>query len=124
MSTGYKVDQQDGLYFLTFQVVEWIDVFTRRIYVDSVLESLSYCRKVKGLKLWAYVIMSNHVHVIISAENENLSDVIRDFRRYTTSTILKAMPTKGRSFFGSSGKSLSGSSHCLAEIVRSSGDGK
>jgi len=61
------------------------------MYVDIVIESLTHCRKNKGLKLWAYVIMTNHVHVIMSAENGNLSDVIRDFKRFTATTIMKQL---------------------------------
>ncbi len=91
MPTGYNIDRQDGLYYLTLQVVEWVDVFTRKMYVDIVLESLTFCRKEKGLKLYAYVVMSNHMHVIVSSDSNNLSDVIRDFKRYTATTILKAI---------------------------------
>jgi len=35
--------------------------------------------------------MSNHVHMIVNAEHNNLSDVVRDFKRYTATTILKAI---------------------------------
>ena len=70
MPTGYQIDNQAGSYFLTLQVVEWIDIFTRKMYVDIVLKSLAYCRKEKGLKLYAYVVMSNHIHMIVSAERK------------------------------------------------------
>jgi hypothetical protein len=33
MSTGYQINDQEGLYYLTFQIVDWIDVFTRQIYL-------------------------------------------------------------------------------------------
>jgi len=91
MSTGYQIDNQTALYFLTFTVVEWVDIFTRKLYVDILLESFTYCRENKGLQLYAYVVMSNHVHVIVKAENNNLSDVVRDFKRYTATKILKAV---------------------------------
>lgn len=91
MPTGYRIDDQSGLYFLTFQVVEWIDVFSRKMYVDIVLDSLTFCREKKGLKLWAYVIMTNHVHVIVSHPAGALSDVIRDFKRFTATQILKTI---------------------------------
>ena len=97
MPTGYQIDRQDGLYFLTFQVVDWVDIFTRKIYCDIALESFSYCRANKALKLWAYVIMSNHVHCIVSSENGRLSDVIRDFKRHTANQVLKAIPTSTES---------------------------
>ena len=91
MSTGHQIDNQGGLYFLTLQVIEWVDVFTRKMYVDIILESLTFCRREKGLKLFAYVVMSNHLHIIVSAENQNLSDVIRDFKRFTAIKILTAI---------------------------------
>ena len=34
MSTGYQINDQEGMYYLTFQVVDWIDVFTRHVYRD------------------------------------------------------------------------------------------
>lgn len=58
MSTGYQIKDQDGLYYLTFQVVDWIDVFTRQIYRDIIIDSLRYCINNKSLQVFGYVIMS------------------------------------------------------------------
>ena len=91
MPTGYQITDQQGFYFLTFQVIDWVDIFTRQVYRDIIIDSLKYCRKAKGLRVWAYVIMSNHVHTILSCEGGNLSDVIRDFKRHTATTILKTI---------------------------------
>ncbi len=74
---------------MTFQVVDWVDIFTRKIYRDILIESFDYCRNNKGLQVWAYVIMSNHVHCILSAKNGDLSAVIRDFKSFTASKMLK-----------------------------------
>jgi len=91
MPTGYRIDRQEGLYFMTFTVIDWVDVFSRKNYRDIVIDSFRYCQEYKGMRLWAYVIMTNHIHVIMSAENNNLSDLIRDFKRHTASHILKAI---------------------------------
>jgi putative transposase len=92
MSTKYKIRDQQQLYFLTFAVVRWVDVFTRREYKDLLLESLRYCQQHKGLELYAYVIMPNHVHLIAGvAEGGNLSGVMRDLKKFTSSAILKAI---------------------------------
>jgi len=91
MSRAYQIDDQNSIYFLTLRVVDWVDIFSRKIYADIVLESLKYCRSKKGLKLWAYVIMTNHVHLIVSAENGNLSDIMRDFKNFTATQILKTI---------------------------------
>jgi putative transposase len=64
MSSGLKTSNSEGLYFLTFQIVGWVDLFTRKIYKDIAIESFKYCQINKGLRLFAYVIMSNHIHLI------------------------------------------------------------
>ena len=64
MSRKYKINDQQKLYFLTFAVVRWIDVFTRREYKDILIESLRFCQLHKGLELYAFCIMPNHVHLI------------------------------------------------------------
>ncbi len=91
MPTGYQIDNQSGLYYLTLQVIDWVDIFTRKNYRDIVLSSFEYCSEHKGLNLWAYVIMSNHVHLIVSTMDSNLSDVLRDMKRFTATSILKAI---------------------------------
>ena len=87
----YKIHNQKGLYFLTLTTVGWIDVFTRAIYRDIIVDSLKYCRKEKGLVVYAYVIMSNHIHLIAQSESETqtLSDIIRDFKSFTAKEIRK-----------------------------------
>ena len=62
---NYRFDNPDGVYFVTFAVVDWVDVFTRSAYADIVLESLRYCQEAKGLEIFAWCMMSNHVHLII-----------------------------------------------------------
>ena len=91
MSTGYQIHNQCATYYLTLQVIDWIDIFTRKNYCDIIIESLDYCRKNKGLEIWAYVIMSNHLHLIVSAKDENLSAVLRDFKRHTARKILQTI---------------------------------
>lgn len=79
------------MYYVTFCVHPWADVFTRSIYTDIVIDSLRYCQKEKGLKIYAWVIMSNHIHLIMRSETNNLIDMIHDFQKYTFSKIVRAM---------------------------------
>ena len=88
---GYKIRDQKGVYYLTFTVVNWIDVFTRKRYKDMLIDSLNYCQKEKGLQVYAYVIMSNHIHCVLSSSKNNLSDIIRDFKTHTSKKILKSI---------------------------------
>ena len=89
MPTGYQIADQSKAYYLTFQVVYWIDIFTRKVYRDIVIESLKYCQKEKGLEIFAYVIMSNHVHILARSANDNLSNVVRDFKKHTSKKIIE-----------------------------------
>ena len=45
MSRNYKFHNPEGVYFVSFAVIGWLDVFTRNEYKDILLESLSYCGK-------------------------------------------------------------------------------
>ncbi|HNW97085.1 MAG TPA: transposase [Bacteroidales bacterium] len=89
MTTGYQIKEQAGLHYLTFQVVDWIDIFTRQVYRDIVIDSLSYCKQNKDLQIFGYVIMSNHVHLIVNSTSGKLSDTVRDFKKFTSSKIIK-----------------------------------
>ena len=91
MGLTYTVKDQQGQYFITCTVHQWVDVFTRREYIDIFLESIRFCQKEKGLKVYAWVIMTNHIHMIVSSEKENLSDIIRDFKKYTSKKIYEAI---------------------------------
>ena len=89
---GYKIIDQQAVHFITFAVVEWIDVFTRSMYADMVVESLNYCVENKGLLAHAWIIMPNHLHLIVSSTNEDgLSANIRDFKKFTSQKICKAI---------------------------------
>ena len=89
MSEGYKIRDQTLPHFITFTVVDWIDVFTRQTYKDVIIESLDYCIQNKGMILYGYVIMSNHIHIIIQSQEATLSDLIRDFKKFTAKSILE-----------------------------------
>ena len=98
MSSKYKFHNPDGCYFVTFAVIGWVDVFTRNAYKDILLESWKYCQQKKGLLIHAYVIMTNHVHMIISRNSKNaLEDIMRDMKKFTSVKILEAIKTEPES---------------------------
>jgi REP element-mobilizing transposase RayT len=97
MHEGYVIRNQALPHFITATIIDWMDVFTRKSYKDVVIDSLNYCIKNKGMLVYGYVIMSNHIHLIIQSENGKLSDLIRDFKKYTASTILNKIETENES---------------------------
>ncbi|MCR5889065.1 transposase [Hymenobacter sp. J193] len=89
---AYSIKNQEGLYFLTFTVVQWVDIFTRPVYKDIVVDSLRYCQEKKGMELFAFCLMTNHLHLIArAAEGQLLSDIVRDFKKYTSRQVFQAL---------------------------------
>lgn len=87
-SENYRVEKQDAVYFLTFTVTDWIDVFTRLNYRTVIAESLSYCRGNKGLRLYAWCLMTNHIHLVCSIEPPlRMTDFLRDYKKFTAKAI-------------------------------------
>ena len=89
MPYAYQIHKQDATYFLTPTVVEWADALMRHEHKNIVCNSLNHCVKHKGLEIFSYVIMSSHIHMIARAKNGDLSNVIRDFKKFTSSALIK-----------------------------------
>jgi len=94
---GYKIRDQSKPHYLTFTVVGWIDIFTRQVYKEIIIENLEYCIKEKGMSVFGYVIMSNHVHLIIQSKENDLSGLIRDFKKFTAKAIINQIKTGNES---------------------------
>lgn len=90
MSEVYKTFE-GGLFFVTFSVVGWADVFTRPLYQDILLESIQFCQTNKGLELYEYCILPSHVHLIASRKEGLLSDVIRDLKSFTSRKLIDSI---------------------------------
>ncbi len=88
MSEKYKFHDQHGLHFVTTTIVHWIDLFTRKELRHIILDSLRFCQKEKGLIIHAWCIMPSHLHMIISSEKEDLSSILRDFKKHTSKMII------------------------------------
>jgi REP element-mobilizing transposase RayT len=94
---GYKIKDQAKAHFITATVVDWVDVFSRKRYKDIVIESLDFCIKNKGMILYGFVIMTNHIHLVVQSKDEKLSDLIRDFKKFTARNILDAIENEPES---------------------------
>ncbi len=92
MGLKYRIHDQTELYFVTFTVVNWIDVFIRDWYREVIVNSIRFCQENKGLQVYAWVIMTSHIHMIIGTEGKmKLEDIIRDMKRHTSGKIREVM---------------------------------
>lgn len=80
------------LYFTTTTVLDWMDVFTRPQYKHIIIDSLKYCQSNKGVDIYAWVLMTNHLHMIIGMrDNTTVGEFLRDFKKFTTKSIIKSI---------------------------------
>lgn len=98
MSHQYRVRNPEDIYFVTFTIVDWVDVFTRPVYKQLIIDSLIYCQQQKGLEVYAYCLMTNHLHLLAATQHPaRLPDVIRDFKKHTSKQIIKLINEENES---------------------------
>lgn len=97
MANSYRVfTDKHYAYFVTWTIVDWLPLFAEPAYRQIVLNSLNYLRTNKNTELNAFVVMSSHVHAILwPADGINLSDITRDFKRFTSKEISKQTKQQG-----------------------------
>ncbi|MBW6491200.1 MAG: transposase [Lentimicrobium sp.] len=92
MSRKYKFQNPEGIYFVSFAVQGWVDVFTNNDYINILVENLRYCQEQKGLELFAWIVMPNHVHFVIRAGGDILlQDILRDYKKFTSKAVTQAI---------------------------------
>lgn len=86
-------------YFVTFTFTNWIDLFMRDVYRDIMIDSIGFCQREKDLIVYAWCIMTSHIHMIIGSKGKLLSDILRDLKRHTSEKLHQSIlknPTESR----------------------------
>jgi REP element-mobilizing transposase RayT len=98
MSTKYKAITIEEAYFITITTVGWIDIFTRLNQKHIIINALKYCQENKGLEIYCYCLMSSHIHLLCKGTNGFiLSDIMRDFKRHTSKSIIQTIQVEPES---------------------------
>ena len=80
------------MYFTTSTIRDWIPILQEERFRRIVIDSLKFLINQKRIRLHGYVIMPNHLHLILSVENPFvLSDIFRDFHKFTSQQIIKIL---------------------------------
>jgi putative transposase len=86
-------------HFVTFTSIEWIDIFTSFKYYEELLNILKFLMLNKGLEIYGYVFMMNHIHLIIGTkEDSNLSNVVQSFKSFSTKKIKELLESDNRKY--------------------------
>ena len=93
MSRKYKFHGNDKLYFISFATINWIDVFVREDYIQVIIDSWKHCQEKKGLEIYGWCIMTSHVHMIVGSKKDKIEDIVRDMKKYTSSTFKTILKT-------------------------------
>lgn len=96
MRSRYKHFHDICPYFVTCTTVNWIPIFISRPMFDIAIESLQFLKEDGSLKIYAYVILENHIHMI--AGSEDLSKHIGRFKSYTARKIIDISKDKNNTW--------------------------
>jgi len=105
------------LYFVTTTVIGRKEILSNTPIAKIILQSLDFLRKDGRIKLFSYVIMPDHLHLVIlpleyKGRNQTISDLMRDFKKFTSKRIIEKLKEHKReallSFFSRSAKAYRG----------------
>ena len=81
-----------NVHFITSTIKDWISLLAEKSFRNIIIESIQFLIEEKRILLHGYVIMPNHIHKIYTVnEPYQLSDILRDFHKFTSQQILKIM---------------------------------
>jgi REP element-mobilizing transposase RayT len=89
----YKIYEPTHPHFLTCTILNWLPIFTRKESVGIIIDSLKYLQREEGLKLYAYVILENHIHLV--AQSDDIGRSMRHFKSFTAKELLKLLQREG-----------------------------
>ena len=112
MSERYKTKEKEKGYFVTFTITEWEKILLDDDFKIIVTDAIRHCQQNRGLLLYAYCIMPNHVHLIVRSEgNESVSQILRDLKKHTSKEIVSRLQA-----------SLSPESKRMLAVFKAAGD--
>lgn len=88
----YKIHEPTYPHFVTCTVLHWIPIFTRSETTEMIFDSLKYLQRNDNLKLYAYVILENHLHMIV--QSDDLSKSMESFKKYTARRIIDLLKAR------------------------------
>lgn len=89
----YKIYEPSHPHFITCTILHWIPIFTRVQTTDIVFECLKYLQQNDNLQIYAYVILENHLHLVVSSDD--ISNSMAKFKKYTARQIIDLLKTNG-----------------------------
>jgi REP element-mobilizing transposase RayT len=78
------------IYYITTVIHNRLPVFTRPSFITPLYDSLNFYRYKQEFKLLGYVIMPDHMHLILwPFGTPTISDIMRDHKKFTSTRIIR-----------------------------------
>ena len=97
MATHHLHPKGSEIYFITFTCLKWIPLFEIANAYDSVYNWFNYLKDIQKCQVFGYVIMPNHVHVIIktSDESKSINMLVGNGKRFIAYDIVNKLKASG-----------------------------
>jgi putative transposase len=95
MHGGEDLWEKEACYFITFQTVDWVDVFIRPVYKQVIVHTLNHFIESKGLVVYSWCLMTHHLHLLAQAkQGQVIAELEKEYKSFTTNKILEAIDTE------------------------------
>ncbi len=86
--------EESQIYFVTSTIIEWIPVFTSSKYFNLIIEPVIFCQLKKNLKVYSYVFLDDHFHMIISGDN--ITRIMSSVKMFSAGKIIKILEKENK----------------------------
>ncbi len=77
MSRRARAYSESGIYHIMLRGINRQNIFEDKEDKEKFLQTLNNYKTISGYKLFAYCFMSNHIHLLLKVENENLDLILK-----------------------------------------------
>jgi putative transposase len=95
MKKRYRIE--GSIFYITSNIYSRLQIFTRPSFIIPIIDSLNYYRYQYACKLIGYVIMPDHIHLVLWPQDSKIvTDFMRDFKRFTSGRITRQAKVEGK----------------------------
>lgn len=93
-----RIRVEGSVYYITTNVYSRLRIFISPSFIIPILDSLNFYRYQFKSKLFGYVIMPDHLHLLVYPTDGSIdvSDFMRDFKRFTSGRISRQAELEGK----------------------------
>ncbi len=93
-----RIRTEGSVFYITTNISNRLRIFSSPSFIIKILDSLNFYRYQFKCRLCGYVIIADHLHLLIYPVGESsvVSDFMRDFKRFTSGRISRQAELEGK----------------------------